>query len=783
MTNFSETDAKLPEKLLLLPIGSTTLFPSMVAPIVVSEGKLIKTAELVIENGGYLGVVFVKSTPNQNQKDQNESFRAFYDFGIAAKVIKKINLPDNQISILLAGLKRFKIERIVETEPCVSAMVSYLEEEIEKDTELEALTRNALSQFKQLSKDNPFITDEMKVALMNIEGPGRLADFLASIFVREIEDYQKVLSLSNVKERFHHLLVVLKKELEVLEVQKKIQENVNMKISSAQKEYYLSEQLKLIQKELGAYTDERTKLIDKFKKRLETKTISDDIKSQIDEEFEKLSGLNEQSSEYSVSVNYLDCLTSLPWGIFSEDNLDLYNAKKILDKDHFGLSEVKERILEFLAVKKLKKSVEGSIICFVGPPGTGKTSLGRSIARALGRKYFRFSVGGMRDEAEIKGHRRTYVGAMPGKVIQGLRRTGIQNPLFLIDEIDKLGATWNYGGDPASAMLELLDGEQNSAFLDHYVDIPFDCSKIFFITTANTEDSILVALRDRMEIIHLHGYTDFEKLSIAKKHLIPKEFDKHAIKKSKLLVTDSALKKIISSYARDAGVRTLEKSIAKICRKEAYRFALNKNRQKTISAVDIPKYLGIAPFQHEKSFMQMVPGVALGLAWTQFGGDVLAVECIAIPGKGELFLTGQLGDVMKESANIAFNLVKSKSESSQLAIKYFRNYNIHLHVPAGATPKDGPSAGITMAASIYSLVMNKKVNNCLAMTGELTLTGKVLPVGGIKEKILAAKRANIKTVLIPKANEPELKTLNKDLKEGITFFKVNTFEDVLNRIF
>lgn len=806
----------LPPNLILLPVSQTTLFPGMIVPVILPEGKLVKTIDFVMEGNGYVGVVLYKNTreapvatgpstsitglpvegtvPEVGQKNESVSVvsegvvagskEEFYPFGVAAKILKRINLPDNQVSVLLTGLQRFEIKQLVGRDPHFVANVDYHYEKLEKNTELEALLRSSIGQFKQLSKDNPLISEEMKVALVNIDGPGKLADFMASVLVRDVTDYQTLLQAADVKMRLQHLLLLLKKETDVQAVQKKIQEEVNQKVNSAQREFYLQEQLKFIQKELGRSSDERTRLVDKFRERMKARSFSEEARTRIEEEIEKLESLPEQSSEYSVSINYLDWVTSLPWGIRSEERYDLQAARDQLEADHYGLKDVKERILEFLAVKKLKKSSEGSILCFVGPPGTGKTSLGRSIASALNRKFFRFSVGGMRDEAEIKGHRRTYVGAMPGKLIQGLKRAGTQNPVFLIDEVDKIGSSYS-GGDPASALLELLDPEQNPDFLDHYVDIPFNCSEVFFITTANTTDSIPAALLDRMEVIELRGYTDNEKFHIARQYLIPKQLKKNAIKNSQLKFADSGLKYIISHYAREAGVRNLEKQISKLGRKVAYRVATGRNSglTKVQTPEQIEKFLGVPPFKPEKALEVSLPGVATGLAWTQFGGEILFIESTWVPGKGGLMLTGSLGDVMKESANIAYTFIRSRARELKLSDDFFEKNSLHLHVPAGATPKDGPSAGVTMVASLFSLLSKKPIRRGLAMTGEITLSGRVLPVGGIKEKLLASKRAGIQTVLLPKLNDRDLKEVETDIRAGLKFIKVDTLDQVIRHLF
>ncbi len=770
-----------PSHLLLIPVAHTTLFPGMVVPLILPEGKLAKTAEYVLERGSYVGVIFTR--PAGEKKNGQAPAHEFSQYGVAAKILKKINLPDNQVSVLLAGMHRFEIQGLEKREPYFVASVKYLYEEFTRDTELEALLRSSLSQFKQVSKDNSLVSEEVKVALVNIDGPGKLADVMASVLVRDLPDYQTMLSLYNVKSRLHHLLLLLKKELDVQSVQKKIHEDINSKISSAQREFYLSEQLKVIQKELGGHQDARTRLMDKFQERLKTRTLPEEARLRLEEEMNRLSLLHEHSSEFAVCLNYLDWTTALPWGVRTIERVDLDRAARILDEDHYGLKEVKLRILEFLAVRKLKKSSEGSILCFVGAPGTGKTSLGKSIARALDRKFFRFSVGGMRDEAEIKGHRRTYVGAMPGKLIQGLKRVGAQNPVFLIDEVDKISTGWSAGGDPASALLELLDPEQNSEFQDHYVDIPFNCSEVLFLTTANTLDTIPGPLLDRMEIIQLHGYTDAEKLQIARKHLIPKQLEKHALPRGSLKFADKALRHLITHYAREAGVRNLEKAIARICRKVAYKIVRGRAQRVVMDSPELlEKFLGMPPFVPEKALLR-VPGVATGLAWTSFGGEVLSVESVSVEGKGGFTLTGQLGGVMQESANIAYTFVRNHALGLKLGRGYFDKNILHLHVPAGATPKDGPSAGITMAASLYSMLTKNPIKAGLCMTGELTLSGRVLPVGGIKEKLLAAKRMGFHTVLLPKENERDLKELEPELRKGLRLLKVSSMDECLRYLF
>lgn len=802
----------LPPNLFLLPVSQTTLFPGMVLPLILPEGKLTKAVEFVTEGSGYLGVILVSGASEkpvataplstiqgvlgkeedprpEKPTQQEEAHSEYLRYGVAAKILKKINLPDNQVSVLLAGLQRFELKRVVSTEPYDVGNVSYLHDELRRDIELEALMRSALQQFKTISRDNPLISEEVKVALVNVDGPGKLADFMSSVLIRDVADYQRLLSLTSVKERLLVLLQILKREQDLQTVQKKIQDQINEKVTSAQKEFYLNEQLKSIQKELGRFNDDKSKTANRFHERLKGKTLKPEVETRIQEELEKHLTLNEQSSEYSVSTNYLDWLTSLPWGVRTQDSLNLKQSENILNEDHYGLKEVKNRILEFLAVRKLRGSspAEGvsSILCLVGPPGTGKTSLGRSIARALGRKFFRFSVGGMRDEAEIKGHRRTYVGAMPGKILQGLKRVGSQNPVFLLDEIDKIATGWASGGDPASALLEVLDPEQNSEFLDHYLDVPFDLSDVLFITTANTLDTIPRPLLDRLEVIQLHGYTDREKVDIAKRHLIPKLQKKNALADAGIELSTPVLNHIVSRYARESGVRNLEKQLDRIFRKLALRFARGGAGKKVpaVKESQLPAFLGQPPFDIDERKNSQPPGVVTGLAWTSYGGEVLRVEAVTVPGRQGLTLTGTLGQVMQESASLAYTLVRQKTSRLGLDPRFFEKNQIHLHVPAGATPKDGPSAGVTMVTALLSLLSKKSVPTDIAMTGEVTLSGRVLPVGGIREKLLAAKRAGVTRIFIPKANMRDLKEVDKEVKQGLTITPVSRISDLVLHVF
>jgi len=807
----------LPTALTLLPVSQTTLFPGMIVPLIVPEGVLAGVVEnAMTDHAGVVGVILSRDPSASVATGPTTSFTGlpaegteatavpagpvsdvpeYFPFGVAVRILKRINLPDNQVSVLVSGLQRFRVVKRLATEPFPVVAVSYIKEESTRGTETEALLRTALVQFKQLARDNPLISEEVKVALVNIDGPLKLVDFMVSILIREVSDYQDMLAASSLTDRLQHLLRILKRESDVQAVQKKIHDEINTKVGQAQREFYLNEQLRQIQKELGRSPDERSRLTEKYLSRLKDKQIPADAKTRIDEEMERLQSIPEQSSEFSVAATYVDWLTSVPWGTRSTDSLDLARARATLDRDHRGLKEVKERILEHLAVKRLQAKAaagtksprsrrEGSILCFVGPPGTGKTSLGRSIARALGRRFLRFSVGGMRDEAEIKGHRRTYVGAMPGKFIQGLKRAGTINPVFVIDEIDKMGTAWTSGGDPASALLELLDLEQNFEFLDHYLDVGVDATDVFFIATANSTESIPPALLDRMEVIHLSGYSDVEKQGIGRHHLIPKQLRRTGLSARDLRITESGLRLLIQRYARESGVRSLEKQIAMLCRKVALRHAMGRSGAVTVAdARCLERFLGPPPFMGDKGPGPRVRGVATGLAWTAFGGDVLFVESLSTPGKGGLVLTGALGKVMQESANIAYTFVRNRAGKLGLPKGYFDENQFHLHVPAGATPKDGPSAGVTMAASLYSLLSGQPVNHRMAMTGELTLTGRVLPVGGIRDKLLAARRAGLRTVLIPRENAKDLRDVPPEVRRGLRIVRVDSMDGYLRQLF
>ncbi|HDS01580.1 MAG TPA: endopeptidase La, partial [candidate division Zixibacteria bacterium] len=663
--------------------------------------------------------------------------------------------------------------------PYLTAEVEELEEDSRSDVKLEALTRNVHEILKKVTELAPYLSEENYISAINQENPSKLADFVASNLNLNVEQKQEMLETSGVRERLEKLLAHLNKEYEVLELSRKIQAEAASEMGKLQKEYILKEQLKAIQKELGM-TDERTEEINEFENKIRDARMPEVAEEAAIKELDRLSKMNPSSAEYTVSRSYLDWMVSLPWRKESEDKLEIKPARKILDEDHYDLEKVKDRILEYLAVRKLKTDLKGPILCFVGPPGVGKTSLGRSIARALGRKFERISLGGMHDEAEIRGHRRTYIGSLPGRIIQGLKRAGTKNPVFMLDEIDKVGK--DFRGDPASALLEVLDPEQNDTFSDHYLDVPFDLSKVMFITTANMLDTIPDVLLDRMEVIRIPGYTDLEKVQIAKKFLIPRELEEHGLKKSDLSFTSKALRNIINNYTRESGLRNLDRELATVCRKVAKDVAMGKKGKVTVNPEDVQKYLGAPKFVRELAERVARVGVAPGLAWTPTGGDVLFIEATKMKGKGNLSLTGHLGDVMKESVQAAYSYIRTIAKKLDLDESAFENVDVHVHVPSGAVPKDGPSAGIVMASAIASLFTGRPVKPRIAMTGEITLRGMLLPIGGLKEKSLGAYRAGIKTIILPEANKKDIDEIPEELKKKLTYKFVKTIDEAIKLI-
>lgn len=785
-------DQLLPNKLTLIPLAGRPIFPGIFTPLMINSADDVKVVEEAYEKEGFIGIVMLKNDA------ETPTLTDLYQVGTAARIIKKVNLPDGGINIFISTVKRFKIRKVLHNAAPMAAAVEYLEDEEADTFEVKALTRALISEMKEVSENNPLFSEEMRLNMVNIDNPGKIADFIASILNVDKDEQQKILETVNVRQRMEQVLVFIKKEQELLRVQKKIQNELNDRIEKNQREYFLREEMKSIQEELGETPDGNETDYQKFKKKIEELAFEGEIKETVDSELSKLSMMDPNSSEWLVTRNYLELITQLPWKVPAVDDYDLTRAKKILEDDHFGLDDVKKRIIEYLAVRKMKKDAKGSILLLVGPPGVGKTSVGRSIANAMNKPFYRFSVGGMRDEAEIKGHRRTYIGAMPGKIIQGLKITKSSTPVFLIDEVDKMGSSHN--GDPASALLEVLDPEQNVSFRDTYLDLPFDISNVFFILTANTLDTVPEPLLDRAEIIHLSGYIDQEKLEIAKKYLIPKNLAKNGLSKNQVKYTKAALLEIAEEYARESGVRNYEKCLDKIHRKIVTEmiFGAEKTARKspvvsirpdghsttgnsvTIDAPDLYKYLGKPVFDESQIKVAAVPGTAIGLAWTSMGGDTLLIEATSFAGKTGLVLTGQMGDVMKESSQIAFDWArKFVLERGDKDAKWFEENIVHLHIPEGATPKDGPSAGITMATTFVSLLLGKKIKPHLAMTGELSLTGQVLPIGGLREKTVAAKRNKIKTIIIPKANERDLEDIPDHVKQGIKFIPVSDVHEVL----
>ncbi len=805
-------ESQLPEEVVVIPIMNSPIFPGMIAPIILTEDKFTPDLDQNLIKSGYLALNLVKNDlkneegeidPDEQIDLENREIRSgdIYKVGVLCKVVKRLKLPDGSVNILVHGIKRYRISKFLEESPLIKVKYEVFDDIIEEDEELDAYTRSIINQVKKLSEVNTYFNEEMKLAMMNSPSPGALADLVAFALSLDIPEAQDFLETLMVKKRFGKLLVYLRREKDVADIQKKISDEVNDKVNKYQREYFLREQLKVIRAELGMDEDDKTRDIGKIREKIEEVNLPEDVMESVNEELERLDVIPDSSPEYNITRTYLNWIVDLPWSKSTEDVVDMVKASKILEKDHYGLEKAKERIMEFLAVRKLKPKYDGTILCLAGPPGVGKTSMGKSIAESLGRKFYRFSLGGMRDEAEIKGHRRTYVGAMPGRIIQALKRVEVNNPVIMLDEIDKLGQS--YQGDPASALLEVLDPEQNNSFIDHYLDVPFDLSKVLFIATANYIADIPEPLLDRMEVIELSGYSMEEKVSIASKWVIPRQIDKHGLDKKDISLSKAVLKKLIEDYAREPGVRIMEQMVAKLCRRAALEKVTAKRRKLfSPKATDLEKYLGIPRFQSEKAIKDLVPGMTTGLAWTSYGGEILYIETMKLQGKG-FKCTGQIGDVMSESANIAYSFVKQilqeemfeavakgnaksklkakvkEMEETDESLDFLSEHEVHLHLPAGATPKDGPSAGITMALALYSLAHGVKIKSNLAMTGELSLTGKVLPVGGIKEKVLAAKRAGITNIILPIDNEKDLKEVPDRHKRGMKFFPVAEFEQVL----
>jgi ATP-dependent Lon protease len=770
-----ESDLKpedLPSELSILPIKNTVLFPGVVIPITVTRQKSIRLIKNAYQGNRIIGVIAQK-----NKMAEEPGMEDLYRFGTVARIIKMLVLPDGNTTIIIQGKNRFQIKEFLQDEPYMTARIELLTEpDLDLESkEVRALVQSLKDAALKILKLNPEIPQEAQVALDNIQSTGFLIHFLSSNLNVDVGDKQKILETINIVERGTLLLQFMLKEIQMLEIKHEIQKKVHTDIDQQQRDYFLRQQIKVLQDELGY--DGPDKEVEKLRKRGEEKKWPKIAKDHFNKELDKLLRINPQAAEFPVAMNYVEFMLDLPWEDYTTDDFDLTRAKKILDKDHFGLEKVKTRIIEYLAVLKLKKDMKGPILCLYGPPGVGKTSLGKSIAKSLQRNYIRMSLGGVHDEAEIRGHRKTYVGAMPGKILSNIKKAKSSNPVFILDEIDKVRS--DFRGDPSSALLEVLDPEQNNSFGDNYLDVEYDLSKVLFIATANSLETIHPALRDRMEIIELTGYTVEEKLQIAIRHLVPKQLAEHGLKAKQVKFKKEALTKIIESYTRESGVRNLERKIGSVIRSVAKSVAMDEEFEKEITPAFVLKVLGAEIFDEELYQGNDIAGVVTGLAWTQVGGDILFVESSLNQGKGNLTISGQLGDVMKESAVAALSYLKSNARSLGIDNRIFQQYDLHIHVPAGAVPKDGPSAGITMLTSLASIFTQRKIKNKLAMTGEITLRGKVLPVGGIKEKILAAKRSGIKEIILSQKNKRDILEIEKNYIKGLTFHYVDTVDEVL----
>jgi ATP-dependent Lon protease len=765
----------LPEGLPVLPLKDAVAFPNTLIPLAIGQERSVKLINDVLAGERTLVMVASKD-PEIEEPGPSD----LYPVGVAGTVARMIKVPDGTLRILVQGTQRVRLLDFVATEPYLVARIEEEPDIVEESTELEALTRNVQDTFSQIIEQVPYLPEELKVAVANLDDPAELAYMIAGALRIKTSERHELLEERNLAKRLRRLLELLTRESELISLGSRIQSQIQSEMDSAQREYFLRQQLKAIQEELGE-VDEGAAEAQELRERIEQADLPEVVRKQAERELQRFERLPPQAAEHGVIRTYLEWIVEVPWRTTTEDHLDLKEAREVLDRDHYDIDKIKERILEFLAVRKLKPDARSAILCFVGPPGVGKTSLGKSIAAAMGREFERFSVGGVRDESEIRGHRRTYVGAMPGTIMRALRDAGSKNPVMMIDEIDKMGT--DFRGDPSSAMLEVLDPEQNQQFRDHYLDLPFDLSNVFFICTANQLDPIPRPLLDRMEIIELSGYTEEEKLEIAKRYLVPRQMERNGVGRSKIEFTDDALKLIIEGYTREAGVRNLERQIGSVCRKVAREYAEGSRRSKRrVGAKTVRDLLGRPRVVQEVGRRTRVPGVATGLAWTPVGGDVLFVEATAFPGEGKLQITGQLGDVMKESAAAALSYVKGHvwSWDPEVPEDWFRAHDLHVHVPAGAVPKDGPSAGITMATTLVSLVTARPVRSDTAMTGEITLTGQVLPIGGLKEKSLAAQRAGVKHVIAPKLNEPDIDDFPKSLLKEVKFTFVETIDQVLD---
>ncbi|MDI6869666.1 MAG: endopeptidase La [Coprothermobacterota bacterium] len=756
----------------LLPLRNVVVFPHMIIPLTVGREKSTKSLEEAVQKDRLIILVTQKEESIEDP-GPNDVFQ----IGVGAEILRLLKMPDGTFSVVVEGVCRVKIDEFTQTSPSYRVKFHYLPEVVQPSKNLEALMRMVVEQFENYARLSKRVSSEATVAIMNVDDPNQLADLIAANMVLSIKEKQEILEITDVYPRLEKLGEVLSKELEVLELAKKLEDRVKTSVEKSQKEYFLREQMKAIQQELGE-KDEKLAEIEAYRTKMEKVNPPPQVREKVEEELSRLEKMPPMVAESTVVRTYLDWLLDLPWSIETPDKLDLKEAEEILEADHYGLKEPKERILEFLAVRHLSKKVKSPILCFVGPPGVGKTSLAKSIARAMGRKFVRMSLGGVRDEAEIRGHRRTYVGALPGRIIQGMKNAGSKNPVFLLDEIDKLGT--DFRGDPSAALLEALDPEQNHSFSDHYIEVPFDLSKVLFITTANVLHTVPPALLDRMEVIGLPGYTELEKVKIAERFLIPKQLEANGLSPEDLKINEGAILRIVREYTREAGVRNLEREISNICRKIARAKVENKDFSGvTVTAKTVPQYLDIPRYHYESAEKQDEVGVATGVGVSEYGGDIMSIEVALVKGKGELLLTGQLGDVMKEAARAAITYVRSRAKELSIDESFYRQMDIHIHVPAGAIPKEGPSAGIAMAAALVSALSGKPVRRDVAMTGEITLRGRVLPIGGVREKVLAAHRAGIKTMILPEANKKELEKLPPIVKKSMKFVLVNHMDEVL----
>ena len=792
MANFKQLDdndeliANIPTELSILPLRNTVAYPFSVMPLVVGIPRSIKLIEKALEGDRVIGLVTMKD-PSIEEPQPGQ----VYEIGTAAKISGVVRAPNNNLQVIVESLERFRVEHWLDTEPFLRAHIALTPDTAEPGLEMDALHRSLHDLAQEIITLSPNWPDEVGKFLDQVEDSRYLAYLVAANASLEVEQGQRILEMNEVKDKLHALISHLSHEKEVLTLGKKIKTEAREEIDKAQREYYLRQQLKAIQKELGE-TDESMSAAAEYTEKIEKANLPEEAEKEAQRELKRLEAMSPQSAEYAVIKTYLDWLVELPWNVLSEDQLNIKNARDVLDEDHYDLEEVKDRIIEYLAVRKLIKERDiqadpgqeaiageamGAILCFVGPPGVGKTSLGQSIARALGRKFTRMSLGGMRDEAEIRGHRRTYIGAMPGRIIQAIKRAGTRNPVFMLDEVDKIGSDWR--GDPSSALLEVLDPAQNHTFRDYYLDVDFDLSDVIFITTANQLETIPPPLRDRMEIIQLDGYTEHEKVRIAQDHLVPRQLKANALREHEITFSEEALRKIIQDYTREAGVRNLERQIGAVCRKSVVKISAQELEHVEVTPEIVREYLKKEKFESESSENIEIPGIATGLAVTAVGGDILFVEATSMKGKGALTLTGQLGDVMRESAQIAHSFVRSKASELGIEPGLFEKMDVHLHVPAGAIPKDGPSAGVAMVMAIASLFCGRPVRSEVGMTGEVTLRGRVMPVGGIKMKVLAAHRAGLSTVILPKRNERDLEDLPEDVREAMTFVTVERIDEAL----